>query len=710
MNDAGEEEKSGSTKGPYGTPGDDYDIICEAKERYQIAISAEADNYKAAQDDLEFLKGDQWPALQKRQREADGKPCLTINKIPTFLQQVTNDQRQNRADIKVSAASEESNNETALTIQGMIKAIEYDSSADVAYDTATNSAAAIGFGYWRLITEYEDPMSFNQVIKIKRIRNSFTVHGDPGAVEADGSDSKWWLISEKLFKKDFEQRYPKAELTSNGFNISGPGESNNQAWLAKEWVRVAEYYRIEFEPAKICMLSNGEVIDKADKNYETLPEGIEIIAERDTVRTKVMWYLMTPCEILDRAEIKCKWIPVFPVYGTEIDSDGEVYRSGLIRNAKDPAMMYNFWMTSATEEVAMRSKTPFIGPAGSFEGYEKKWQQANTRNWPYLEYNPQLVDGQMAPPPSRQPMADVPQGVLAMAMHASDNIKQTTGLFDSSLGSSGSATSGKQELAQQKQGSVTNSHYFDNFIRSLRQCGRCLIDMIPHYYDTQRIVQCRGDDGTISPAVINKWDAAAEKWVNDVRVGRYQVAVVPGPSYATMRAEAADAMIQFGQSWPKLMDIAGDVVVKAMNWPGAEKIADRIEKTIPANLKEEGDGQPQIPPEVQQQIEQLKQQAAELQEAADKNKADIERERIKAKAQVETADINAESRSDVAELNGLVKLLIAKLAPPPALSANVNQDLAESDNEGTQQVPQIAPVQQPGMPPMNDIPSNPEEY
>ena len=708
MNEDGTVQSGGMVSKQQGASQEADDIIAEVKHRFELSTTADSENHKEALDDLEFLKGNQWPEKQRRSRDADGRPCLTVNKLPTFLQQVTNDQRQNRANIKVSPTSVTATAKTAELIQGMIKHIEYDSSADAAYDTAVNSAAAIGFGYFRLVTDYCDPTSFDQDIRFKRIRNPFTVYFDPASTEPDGSDAQWVIITEKMTKVEFEAKYPDATVTIAGFAVNAPGDSQRQHWVWRDMVRIAEYYRIEFTPAKLYLLGDGTA------TTEKPPSSVQVVKERDTVLKKVVWRLITPYEVIETVEIKCQWIPVFPVYGTEIDIDGKIYRAGLIRNAKDPAMMYNFWMTSATEEVSLRPKTPFIGAEGAFEGHEKKWLQANNRSFPYLEYKPTSVDGQLAPPPSRQPMADVPVGVLAMAAHASDNIKQTTGLFDSSLGAAGNATSGKQEIAQQKQGNVANFHYTDNFIRTLRHAGKCIIDMIPHYYDTDRLIKSRGEDGTVAQHAINRWDEAAKAIINDLSVGKYDCAVTAGPSYATMRAEAADAMVQFGQSWPKLMDIAGDQVVKAMNWPGAEEIAERIARTIPDNIKNDPeDGPAPISPEAQQQIDQLKQQLEKVTHEADKNNAGIEKARIAAEAAVEAAHINSESRKDVEELSGMVKLLIAKMPVPAELSQDVAADLAEPNPQGPEQVPQVmapepapapAPPMDSGMP-MNGDPA-----
>jgi hypothetical protein len=677
-------------------------LIKEGKAYLELCTKVDGDNREAGMDDLQKLAGNHWDDKDKRQRLLDRRPCLTINKLPTFLHQVTNDQRQNVPSIKVSPVDSNADVETAETIQGLIRHIEYSSNADVAYDTAVNSAAAIGVGYFRLITDFCTPTSWDQDIRFRRIRNSFTVYMDPMSEEPDGSDQKRCMITSKMTRTDFKREYPDADASNEGFPL-GLGDASNSDWLGEEFVRVAEYYRIEQTPATAVQLSNGETGWKDE--LVSMPPGVTVTAERKSFRPKTMLYKITALDILESTEIKCKWIPVFPVYGDEIDLDGKVIRSGILRNAKDPSMMYDYWMTAATEEVAMRTRTPYIGAEGQFEGYEDDWEAANTRNIPFLEYKPTALDGQMAPPPQRQPMIDIPQGVLTMAMHANDNIKATTGLFDSSLGALGNARSGTQERSQQRQGDMANFHFSDNLNRTVRHVGRCIISMLPGYYDAQRIVRVMGEDDSIKPAAVNQpippeqQQADAETGtiktiLNDLTVGEYDVTVSAGPSYSTLRQEAADSMIQFGKSWPKLMDIAGDKVVKAMDWPGATEIAERIAKTIPPNIRGE-DGEDKNAPVVNtpkgpipvdqasQMLQEMDQHIQQLSQALQEAQSGITKANIDAESRENVAKINAEARADVAELTGLVQLLIARIPPPVSLGEVVDAHLATRPEPGS---------------------------
>lgn len=679
-------------------PSKDAALLAEIREFCDEAIRAESHNREPAVRDLEFLVGDQWPPEIKEQRMRESRPCLTFNRLPTFLHQVTNDQRQNKPGIKTHPVGNGADLKRSEIYQGVIRHIEYSSNADICYDTAVNSAAAIGFGYWRLITEYESAKSFDQVIKFQRLRDSLKVYTDPASVEADGSDQKRCAIISDVLREQFKRDHPKEEAETVGA-MGLLTQAAQVGWMNDKYIRLVEYYYFEYEKRTLCMLENGEILFK-----EQVPEGAAIKQERETQVPQLMWCKATGGAIVERTKIMCRWIPVFPVWGNEVDIQGKVYRSGIIRDAKDPAQMYNFWMTSATEEVSLRPKTPFIGAEGQFEGHEDEWAQANTRTFSYLEYKPVTLGGQLAPPPQRSPMADVPTGMLQMAIHASDNIKAVTGLFDSSIGARGNATSGVQERAQQRQGDTANFHYTDNLNRSIRHCGRCLVDMIPHYYDAKRIVRLMKEDGTIDATEVNapKIDPLTQQvteTMNDITVGDYDVTVSTGPSYSTMREEAAEAMVAVAGDFPQLMQVAGDLVIESMDWPGADKMAARLKKTMDPELVKDDDvdgedaGPPPLPPEIEQHIAQADQMIDAMQQEIQSLQAGIEKSRIDAASREEVARINAGAKMDTEELKGMIALILQKMQPPPVLAAKA---MTTGENESRTEASQASEPAQTG--------------
>lgn len=691
-------EFDGEPSGPLGasSPGS-VDIVQEARERFQLCLDAE--DREEALDDLQFLLGgeNQWDADAVRQRALDNRPCLTFNNIPAILHQVTNDARRNKQSIHVAPVDDGADVKVAEVISGLIRHIEYDSDADASYDTALEGAARIGFGYFRLVTEYCDPLSFDQDIKIKRVRNPFTVYVDPDIQEADASDMQFAFISSKVARTEFERQYPGRSAGGDGLGTA-PGD--NATWVGKDYVRLAEYYRIEHEPDTLVMLGNGTTMLKSDKQFSA---ALDIKAERPTFTKKVMWYKLNGWEVLEKAEIACPWIPIFPVYGDEIDIDGEVTRNGIIRNAKSPKKMENYWNTSATEEIAMRTKTPFIGALGQFEGLENDWNQANTRNFDYLEYNPVSVDGNLAPAPQRQPPADVPTGFIQMAMMARDSVKAVTGIYDASLGNRSNEVSGLAIRARQQQGDISNFHFTDNLTRAITRMAKCLIAMIPRIYDGERVIRILGEDRrTAEHVAINKpvpaqneqgqpmtdeRGAAIQTILNDLTVGKYDVTVSTGPAYNTLREETVANMVEVGGKWPKLFEIAGDKLVKAMDWPGAQEIAERIEKTLPPGLKDNGDEAPQmvqtpngpIPiDQAGQLIGQMNQALEQMQGEMEKLESGMAKAQLDSETKIEVARIQAESRQDVEELKGMIALLMQQINPILAHQASV---IAAADPE-----------------------------
>ena len=626
------------------TSSDDDDVIADAKRFLTASKEANAKNIEAGRDDLRFLIGgvNQWDPQDAAQRIMDFRPMITVNKLPTFLHQVTNNIRRNKTSIKIHPGSGGSV-DVAKVRQGIIRHIEYKSNADVAYSTAACSAAAIGFGYFAIETDFINEKSFYQELKFRRIRNPFTVHFDPLSQSPDGADQRKCLIEDVMSRVDFKRQYPNAKANDD----LGLGDGDiYTGWLTQDTVLVANYYRIEETAATLCMLDDGTTVWK-----DEMPLGAVVISERASYKCKTMWYKLTGADVLEKTEIKCPWIPVFPVYGDEIVIDGEVTRSGIIRNAKDPMRMYNYWMTCATEEIALRPKAPFVGAHGQFEGFEKDWALANRKSFPYLQYNPIDAGGQLAPAPQRQPMGDIPSGVLQMAMHANDNIKATTGLFDSSLGARGNATSGKQELAQQAQGDTANFHFTDSMNIAVRQAGRCANYMLSHYYDTKRVVEIMGQDDLVFSVEINAPNAIDEV-LNDMTSGEYTVTVDTGPSYQTLRQEASELFSEMAHNNQSLMQTAGDLIIAEMDIPGADKIAARLKKAMPPQLTQgenEGDkeGIDAKLQQIGQMMQEVDQKSQMMQEAGQ------QLEETQAKVRDEMASLEAEKANVAAERTNL---------------------------------------------------------
>jgi hypothetical protein len=610
-------------------------ILATARSRLDLAMSALSESREDEIDDLRFYAGSpdnhwQWPADVLATRGAvqgqtiNARPCLTINKLPQHVRQVTNDMRQNRPGAKVIPVDDKADLQVAEVLNGMIRHIEYISDADVAYDTACENQVAYGEGYIRLLTEYCDEDTFDQDIKIGRVRNSFSVYMDPTIQDPTGADAKWCFVTEDVTRDDYERMYPNAAPITTLQSL-GVGDQSISNWLNEDTIRIADYYYIDYDRTTLNLYPgnatafNGTPEDKDLRAVYGKPK-----RTREADRPRVRYCKINGYEILEQNDWAGKWIPVIRIVGNEFEVDGRLYVSGLVRNAKDAQRMYNYWVSQEAEMLALAPKAPFIGYGGQFEGYEDKWKTANTTNWPYLEVNPDVTDGQGSalplPQRAQPPMAST--GLLQAKSGASEDIKATTGQYNASLGQGGNERSGKAIMARQREGDVGTYHYGDNLTRGVRHIARQLVDLIPKIYDTQRVARIIAEDGVTKMAKINPEQEEPVREIRDQEgiiidkiynpgVGKYDVVATTGPGYATKRQEALDAMGQLLQGNPDLWKVAGDLFVKNMDWPGAQEMAKRFAKTIDPRLTSDGDASPELQA-AQQQIQAMGQQMDQM--------------------------------------------------------------------------------------------------
>lgn len=683
----------------------DKDDLSEALEEFHLTEDAESRNREQWLSDMRFARlGEQWPDGVKRQREIDGRPCLTINRMPAMLRSVANDARQNKPAIKVHPVDSGATRETAEILNGLIRNIEYTSSADIAYDTALDHALTGGFGYFRINTDYAFDDEFEQDITVERVVNPLTVYGDENSTAADSSDWNKAFVTDLYTMDEFKKRWKGAEKSSWETDYM----DMRDGWRDGELVRVAEWWKREEVPATLLKLSDGMVLYEPEylKIKEILDaQGIAIAGTRPTKSYKVTQRIMSGAEVLEKNDWSGRYIPIIPVYGDEVNVEGERHWISLVRWAKDPQQMFNYWRTASTELVALAPKTPFIGPKGAFDTDQQKWATANVVSYPYLEY-----DG--GTPPQRQAFAGPPAGALQEALNASDDIKSVMGIYDASLGARSNETSGRAILQRQKESDTATFNYIDNLSRAIKHAGRVIVDLIPKVYSAPRIVRIIHEDGTNESVPINQpfipneqKDPKAQQYeagknqetvqgltrIYDVTTGKYDVTCEVGPSFSTKREEAANQMLELGKMFPPMMQVAGDLLVKNLDWPGADDIADRLKAMLPPQLQGQSPQVQQMQQQMQQMDGQAKQAIGQLQKQLQQLQSQAQQSQLDKQTELQKLAIDAYN----AETNRLK--ITAPAMGPVEIQALVMQTLMQALQQGA---PQQMPGEQPppGMP------------
>lgn len=607
--------------------GDD-EILSKAKERFKECEDFESDFRKLFIDDLKFCNADsdnkyQWPDALSKSRQLDARPCLTINKTRQHALMIQNEIKQNMPSVQISATGGDASYDSSQVFEGIVRYIEYNSNATDAYDSAMMNQVQGGLGFWRICTDYQDDDSFDQEIYIERIENPMNVYVDRGK-QSDGSDADYGFIFDDMSVDDFKRKYPKY-VDIPGTSVLGNGSD----WCNKDQVRVCEYFNCEYTSEKLVAMPQLDQMQKPTGQFDTfllstVPQELRaaLVAEEGVKVRKVQtrnwkWYLLCGNAIVDRKDWPGKYLPIVRVIGEETIIDGELDRKGHVRNLKDPQRMYNYWTSSAVEQVALQGKQPYIASKEAINGYEDYYANANRVNYSYLPYNALNEQGEQNQPPAReQPPQMAPAYINGMQI-AAEEMKMVSGQADPTMGMQANETAGVAIKRRIKQGDTATFHYMDNLAKAVRYTGKILVDLIPKIYDTPRVVRILAEDGTdeqikIDPDQQQALTTQSETEQNAQRifnpgVGKYDVVAESGPSYATRREEAAEAMQAIALQSPNFMGVAGDLFFRCQDFPMAEELAERFARTIPDNVKGAGPT-----PEMQQLQQQL--QAAQAQQ------------------------------------------------------------------------------------------------
>jgi hypothetical protein len=625
-----------------------------ARSRAVLASSYWRNTYTMSKEDTSFAYGDQWDS--KAMESRSGRPTLTLNKLGQFVYRLVGDQRQNVQSIKLMPSGNfdgklkntdaTKDYKMSEVLEGLVRNIELISNAPYQYKTSFQHAVEGGFGWLRVLTDYAENDSFDLDLKIQAVRHRYSVTIDPDANEPDSSDMNYAFITERMSSDEFYKRYPgksRGELQ----NIESSAVS---FWGDDKTVVVSEYFVRQPVVRELLLMNDGstywmdEVKDIVD---EMARMGVKVARTRKVNTHKVLWYKITAGDILEGPK---EWvgstIPIVPVFGKEIALNGKREFRGLIHDAKDAQRMHNYWMSAATERVALAPKSPWVAPAEAIEGFEDQWNTANITNWSVLKYN-ELPSGAR---PIRTDPPPMPSQELQIAALSEQGIKSSIGLYDATLGKNSNETSGIAIQTRQQQGDTATFVFTDNLNLAIQRIGKILVEAIPAVYDGNRVIRMHFADGQGDFVEINKSikdeQTGETVIVHDLGMGKYDVAVTTGPQYLTQRQEAASTMLEFAKIVPQAGQVGADLIASNMDAPNMDIMADRLKKLLPPNMlspeeqKSVQEGQQPPPPSPEQQQAQAQLQAEQQKMQGDQQMMQIKLEIEKVKLQ--QAEVSAQ--------------------------------------------------------------------
>ncbi|MHB1260338.1 MAG: portal protein [Thermoplasmatota archaeon] len=715
-------------------------IVRRGLKRFKLSSEAYADQRKRELDDLKFaraLQKDHWPeAILKARggqtgddgggKEAPPRPCLVIDKLGVPRRQVLNEARSSKMSIHVKAKAGRASRKDAQLVQGGVRAIEVDSKAHIARHWSLDHASICGRAYYRVLTKYANDKDTDLDIVVSRILNQLTVHPDPWHKEPDGSDMQFCLITEDIPRREFPNRYPDSRLAKRilaaeaevmdgkdpidiqegnhtGDELSAEGDTP-VGWITEDTIRVAEYFEVvpERRVKLFVPMPDGSTAEQWD---DEIPENVKLpggTKRRTIITPKVFWYVITADELVDEEVWPGRYIPVIQLLGEEYNVDGDRCYKGIVSNGKDSQRSYNYHRSAQVELVGLAPRAPFVAAEGQTEDHPE-WETSNTANHAVLVYRPLSLDGNLIGPPVRNTAEPAIQAVTMGAMAADEDIRDTTGRHEGSLGKNPKDQSGKALQAQQQQGQVSTSHYVVNLAEiAMAHEARIIIDLLPKIYDRPgRVMRLLGErdkeeyaivgqpfvqtpngpmpmpEGTPEGAMAQGPDGRQRK----VKVYKFNedaeftITVGVGPSKDTQKEQNAGMVETIMTTVPALAPLVADIYAGQMEGDIGEQLQKRLKAAQPAiaGLSDDDDEDSDMPPEAAAKLQGMQMQIQQMQQALQAAQQELQTKQQQTQAEMAMAREAGESRERIAMLTSKTQIAIARM------KGGADVDLEEMD-------------------------------
>lgn len=635
------------------------DVITLARERYEQCQDAESTLRALSAKDRQFKIGDsengyQWDAQVAANRRLKKKPCITINKTKSHVDLIVNQMLLNPPSARITNADNGQDKKSAEMMSGLVRAIEVSGNFSHAIATAYDHAVTGGLGYWYWHYDYESPESFHYQIKPCLVDDPDSVFIDSLAI-GNKSDARFGFIFKDMPRKEFDQKNPEC-------NSQGWGDEYND-WFTEETVRVAWYYWREDIDDVLVLKEDGSTFWRSS---DAITQGVD---ERKSIRKQ--WHLWKLAGKHDKALEKQEWpgqyLPIVEVVGVEEIIEGKKHRKGHVRDMQDAARMYNYWTSEATTQVALQNNSPYIGSLDAFSGLEEIWDNANHDAPIRLPYNSMDSNGQPIPPPVRQQPAQMATALLQGMEVAQRELQMASGQYEANFGAKSNETSGIAINSRKQQSEVSTYHFVESLHRSVTYSTKVVVDLIQKLYDTKRVMRVLGIDGKDSQVQIDPTSGQPLMEQSDITtgdieilfnptLGKYDIIEDSGPSFASQQEFAQSAMSELVQRMPVLGQAAPDLVVSNYNFKGADKLAERLKKTLPPQLQdvnESGNSKDQIIAKMTQSVEQAGQKLMEIQQAYQAQQDELEamkQEAQEADKKLLFAEVALKSKKDEIDL------------------------------------------------------------
>lgn len=631
---------------------DEAEVLKRAREDLVLWDGYFDENVVRGRDDMNFLLRDQWSAVERSEFSRLFKPAMTFNKLYDVTKKIAGEQRKNKPDLMVRSLTGKANQKQIDLRADLVRTISYKSQNDLVYQTAFRSALMMGYGAFEICLDYENPLSFNQVIRYELIPDASRTSFDPTAMMPHKGDGNFCSRQYLYTKEEFYATFPHV---SNPVSYSDPRSLLDFQWETRDTIVVCKYTRKEWFPIKLLLLSNGdsvtedewEEMQKEIKVKEEIAKSSQVVGdiilreiprvvgERNSKDYVIRQYILTQNQIIDFTDWPSKYLPIIFVDGDSNYINGKQYTRSFIHEAKDAQKFANYVGSEIAAEIKNRRREQWLGTPDNILGNEQVWRNPELQAG-ILTAKPDPKTGQM---PQKMPPWELSQTLLQQFQRASQDMREIMG-FSETEALQGRDMSGKARRERKMEGSMSAYVWFDNLNQAIEQGGRVVNDLLPIIAgENERHMIVSKADGRTESITLNKITGQGEDGQpireNVLDTGDYDVEIDTGPSFAVQKDIALEFFQQTIQANPQTFPLIADLWAKNLDVQYMPQIASRFKTLVPPQIiaEEEGKQLPPQPPSPQEQMMQAQMQQQQQQMAMNEQKMKIEEQQLMERAE-----------------------------------------------------------------------------
>ncbi len=673
-------------------------------KQFQLCKDARSLQEKRSVEEIKFDSGVHWSDDARRARDDKGMVVIEVNRTPQFLNQVANEQRMTRPNAVIKPVGNGADEETAQIKQAMIRSIDGRSQAEDIRDDAFYRMLQKGWAHWQLSLEYESDRSFKKVIRVRRIANDFSVYKDPASTEFDGSDANFWFITDDMPLAQYKEEHTESKLASlDTFESLGDQPKD---WIGDGVIRVCTTWYKERKKEKLYaladdMMADGKFEDELEKDADGKFIGVAYAEGepmfRWSMRTHIMWAKFNAVELLngnpdltDGTEPVqgAQYIPIISLYGRRALIEDRMVWMGMVRDAMEPCLALDYWLSAVTEMVALGPKAPWIVAFEAIAQYKEMWDSANIENYAALYYDKTTPDGQELPAPFRNFGEPPIQGMAFILKFAEDDLKRVMGIYNAALGAPGPESSGIAIKSRQGESDVANYNFMDNLKRSIAYETRVKLDWMKVVYSAKQAIQIvRPEADSAEEVRINETFPGKDgkPTIYDMTTGEYDTEIEVGPAMGTRREMAAAGILDYLKVDPGAAPFVGDILAKNLDFPDKTELAKRLRARVPPGVIDDNGPTADIPQQFKTQYQQQSQaleaatqKVQELMQALESKQAEWQHEEDMKAMELASQERRAAQSSEVQVALAELK---AKMPVFEAIIANLQSSITDMSKQ-----------------------------